>query len=114
MVADIFDKILDVYFTIRDCRWHKSLGQEPEEFSSADAIEKSPICCEIMLKLESLLEHMSETLTSWALFDRHLHKSFDEWLQFKMNEIEIPSPLYYYEKHKISDKWKALIKGVIK
>lgn len=112
MNETIFDKITDIYHSLNSLKWHKTLGSEPEGFSSMNTTEKSSLCYENMLKLEYLLNHPADMLISWSWFDKHLHRTFDEWLQYQMKHLPVQTQRSKVDK--IADRLKDWIRKVLK
>lgn len=105
----IFDRITDVYHCVNSFKWHNALGVEPKDFSSMNIKEKDSICYPILLKLEYLLNHTADMLISWSWWDKHLHRTFEEWLQYQIEQL--PAQPHQSREQKV---WNNLKKWIQK
>lgn len=112
MNETIFDKITEVYHTINSWHWHPALGSEPNGFSSMQIDEKQRLCCSILMKLKYLLNNPSDMLISWSWWDKHLHRSFGDWLQFQLEQI--PETINQPKNGKIVNRVKQWINKMLK
>ena len=92
MDETIFDKITDVYHCMNSLKWHDALGNAPSGFSSMSTNDKDNICYPILLKLEYLLDHTADMLISWSWWEKHLHRTFEEWLQYQIEQLPVRAP----------------------
>lgn len=110
MVESIFDNLTDVYHAINSFEWHPALGVEPENFSNMPIKEKAFFCAEILRKIECLLNNTADTLISWSWWEKHLHCTFEEWLQFQMAKFQAET--YHRKNGRIVNKSKRLMQKV--
>lgn len=86
---DIFEELAKIYLDVNSYKWSPFLNQSKSNFDIKSK-ETQDAISNLMHKLEYLINNPANTIISWVHFRDRLHKSFQEWLLFELNNVSVP------------------------
>ena len=84
---DILERIAEFKIGLNGWEWTDYISGKPDGFDDMTCEEKLNPIRNMTYKLDLMLNSPGETLVDWIWFYKHLDKTFDEFMTYKVNRL---------------------------
>lgn len=84
---DILERIVEFKIGLNNWEWTDYISGKPHGFDNMTYKEKLVPVSNMMYKLDLMLNNPGKTLEDWIWLHKHLGKTFDQFMEIKVNRL---------------------------